>query len=263
VLVACNDLGLLCTSGTGQTDDITALSYGNDFSQPSLPAVQFSPAAGSTGVTGSAVAKEAGCTPAQAQADVFQSDLKGSNAQDLDGDGAACAGNAGFSLDLAETPTSNEVDALAGDPCGGPDSNCDGILDEPVLLVLSTGSPTLAEISATAADILSANGEPWPQIWAGRAALGLVVGDAIDGLCMAENGNGVWDTGDTLFISLGVGSPSLATLGASAADLLRPAPLRFAHGSAAVGLAAGDNVDALLCNASSASLDVYLPVIDR
>jgi len=62
VLVACNDLGLLCTSGTGQTDDITALSYGNDFSQPILPAVQFSPAAGSTGVTGSAVAKEAGCT---------------------------------------------------------------------------------------------------------------------------------------------------------------------------------------------------------
>ena len=267
VLIACAELGLLCTTGTGQTDDLAAMSDGRDFDRVPLPPVEFSVSAGAAGVAGSAVAAEAGCSPAQPQADVFQSDYTGSNAQDLDGDGSPCAGNAGFSLSIAETPASNELDALSGDPCASVDFNCDGTLDDPFYFTLAANSPSLAVGSLSPADILSADGDFLPEIFASRAALGLAAGDVLDGLCLSENGNGLYDAGDTLLISLAAGSPSLGTLAAQPGDLLRPkratAPLQIARSAAALGLAPADNVDALLCNRDVPSSSIYLPVIDR
>lgn len=267
VLLSCDDLGLICTSGSGQTDDLAAMSDGHDFERPDLPAVEFSVGAGAAGLAGSAVAAEAGCSPAQPQADVFQSDYAGSNAQDLDGDGTPCAANAGFSLSIAETPASNEVDALSADPCATVDVDCNGLLDDALYFTLAANSPSLAQASATTADILSADGFFAPEVWASRTALGLAATDVIDGLCLSENGNASYDSGDTLYFSLAAGSPTLATLGAQPGDLLQPpsgtAPLRRVASASALGLAPADNVDALLCNSGIPLSGIYLPVIER
>lgn len=261
VLIPCENLGLVCTGGDGVQDDITAMSYKQDFGEPGLPPVQFSVAAGTAGVAGSAVAAEAGCTPAQAHSDVFQTDLKGSNAQDLDGDGLACAGNAGLPLDMVENPVPSEVDALDGDPCASVDLDCNGTPDEGILLALAVNSPTLASIGASTGDILRSAGVDLPDIWATRAQLGLKVGDAIDGLCVRENGDGVYGEGDLILLSLAPGSASLGTL--KPGDLLRPAPLRLAYAASKAGLSEADNLDAMVCNSDAAFIDVYMPLIDR
>lgn len=268
-LIPCTNLGLLCEeTTTGAVDDITALSYGSDFAPDGLPNAHFSVAGGSQGVSGSAVRTEASCAPAQAQADVFAAQLDGTNNQDLDGDGAACASNSGFALGLSEGTTNDNIDALARDPCTVVDLNCDGQPEAPVYLTLAAASPSLALIGADAADILSANPDDGLLLWATASELGLGNGDRIDALCLNENGNGIFDSGDQLLFSLAAGSPTLTTLGAGAADLLQAGP-KVVTPAALLGLATGDDLDAALCTATyaafttSAPTKLYLPYIQR
>lgn len=264
VLVECQELGLVCTDPeTNAVDDLASLSYGDDFNANGLPAFHFSVAEGASGVASSAVNLEAACSPAQPQADVFQTEFDGSNAQDLDGDGVACTGNNGFGLALSETPASDDLDVLERDPCQNVDLNCDGRLDNPIFFTLAPGSPSLANIEATTADILAATGDFLPVIYADHNSLGLASNDAIDALCLLENGNGVLDGGDKMLISLAAGSPTLATLDASPADLLRVAPLRIARSAAQLGLQSGDDLDAALCTADVTAGNLYLPIIQQ
>jgi hypothetical protein len=263
-LIPCEHLGLLCTDpASGAQDDVRALSYGWDFGGI-LPPLQFSVGAGSRGVPGTAVALESACRPAEPQADAFETTLNGMNAQDLDGDGAACSGNVGYGLLLTEGASSDDVDALARDPCQFVDLNCDGWPENPIYLVLAPGSPTLDLIGASAADILVAGIEYAPLVWAdGTADLGLDPGDIIDALCLRENGSGTFDTEDQVILSLAPGSPTLGILGASADDLLVPREPQLVAPSGLLGLLATDNVDALVCSSVLLGKRVYLPVVMR
>ena len=262
-LILCADLGLLCSDPTTNTvDDLTGLSYGADFSATGLPPLQFSVTGGAQGMSNTAVHGEAGCSPAQVQADVFETALDGANQQDLDGDGVACTDNAGFGLGLTEDGGADNLDALAPDPCQFVDLDCNGVPDAPIFFTLAPDSPTLALIGATPADILIAGIEFAPLIWAnGVTALGLAPGDSLDGLCLQENGNGVYDSADQLLFSLAPGSPTLTTLAASGADLLQAAPLRVRIPAAALGLAKSDNLDAIACADALALQTLYLPLI--
>lgn len=268
-LIPCTNLGLLCEdTASGAVDDITALSYGNDFAPDGLPNAHFSVNNGSQGANGSAVRAEASCAPAQAQADVFAAQLDATNNQDLDGDGAACAGNSGFALGLSETAGGDNLDALGRDPCTVVDLNCDGLPEEPIYLTLAAASPSLATVSAGAADILSADPDYGLLIWATAADLGLGAGDRIDALCLNENGNGLFDSGDQLLFSLAAGSPTLTSLSASTADLLQAGP-QVVTPAARLGLAISDDLDAALCTAAYAAFtastpsNLYLPIIQR
>jgi hypothetical protein len=267
-LIACENLGLACyDAATGVADDIRGLSFGIDFTDSELPPLQFSVDAASRGKANTGVRAEADCSPAQAQADVFETALDGTNIQDLDGDGTPCSGNQGFGLSLVEGATADNVDALAPDPCHSVDINCDGIPEEPIFLTLAPGSPTLTLIDATTADILMTGADFAPVVWAkGVTDLGLKTGDMIDALCINDDGDGVYDGGDQLLFSLAPGSPTLTALSASAADLLRASPLRVSVSAKALGLEKTDNIDALVCSAAVSdvtSQELYLPVIKR
>lgn len=264
VLIPCANLGLLCDDPLSATvDDLSSLSYGNDFERPDLPPVHFSTAASAIGNPGTAVRVEATCSPGESQADVFQSSLNGSNAQDLDGNGIPCSTNGGFGLALTESAPSDNVDALEVDPCQVVDLDCNGLPDGPIYLTLAPASPTLTLIGGSPADILLATPDGLPEIWANAASLGLRSGDVIDALCMAENGSGALDPGDRVYISLAPGSPTLGLRGVAASDVLRAPLLRLGMAAATLGLATGDNLDALLCNTQSALSDSYLPIISR
>jgi uncharacterized repeat protein (TIGR01451 family) len=263
VAVPCPGLGLICTDTSGAEDDLNALAYGVDFAAaPDLPGTEFSVAAGSMGLAGTSVRVEASapCVPAEPQADVFETALTGTNAQDLDGDGASCGGNAGFPLGLCELACgvpADDLDALAQTP-SIVDVNGDGIPDNPVYFTLTPSSPSLSDPAidfsdpggdATAADILVTVGGFTPTVWAdGATQLGLVeTGDVIDALCIGENGNGIFDyMGDNVLFSLAPGSPTLTALGAGPADLLRPGP-SVVYSASKLGLMSTDNVDALKC----------------
>lgn len=260
-LLICEGLGLDCADTSGAMDDVMGLSYGMDFTRDDLPPIQFSVAAGSLGLAGTAVRLEADCTPAEPQADVFASALDGANAQLLDGDGIACGPNTGYSLGLTETVPSDNVDALDLDPCLNVDDNCDGFPEAAVFLTLSSDSPTLVNAGGTPADILVIGSGFAPQVWASSSSLGLGAGDVIDALCIHENGNNVYDGDDSVLFSLAAGSPTLATLPASAADLLLPAPPRPFVYATDLGLEASDDIDALLCGVVSfPAYTLYLPL---
>ncbi|MCI0399017.1 MAG: hypothetical protein L0332_28065 [Chloroflexi bacterium] len=261
-LVPCENLGLLCNDPvTGAPDDIAGLSFGYDFVAIDLPPLQFSVAGGSQGASGTAVRVEANCSPAEPRADVFETPADGSNYQDLDGDGDACGSNSGFGLSLTEGATSDNVDALDRDPCQFADFNCDGVPDDPVFLTLTPGSPTLGLLGATSADILIAAADYVPVVWAGSNSLGLLAGDRIDALCVRDNGNGIYDGGDRVWFSLAPGSPTLAALPATPADVLGAAPLRLVYPAGQLGLLATDNVDALMC--AMEIQELFLPVIRK
>ncbi len=256
----CGDLGLRCTPSLldEPNDEIGGLSYGWDFYRPGSP-VQFSVAAGAQGLPGTAVHAEANCRPAEPEADVYEGHLDGINRQLLDGDGLPCAGNSGPGLGLAEVPASDDLGALAGDPCLTVDLDCDGAPEGPVYFTLAAGSPSLGLLGAGSADILAASKSFGPVTWAAGSALGLVPGDAIDALCLREDGDGRYGPGDRVVFSLAPGSPTLARLGASPADLLVPGVPSVVVSARALGLAPTDDVDGLAC-----AFDLfwrYLPLV--
>ncbi len=264
-LIPCAGLGLVCTDlNTGANDQIGGLSFGQDFNATGLLPIQFSVAPGSRGAAGTAVRVEADCSPPEPQADVFGTTLDGTNVQIFDGNGIACGSNSGLPLYLDEGASGSSVHALVGDPCLYVDVNCDGVPENPVYFTLLPGSPTLALIGATPADILMTQGGFMPVKWAdGVADLGLASGDVIDAFCLKENSNGVFDGEDLILFSLAPGSPTLSSLSASAADILLPGrPPRVFYRAALLGLQATDNVNGLMCSLESLS-QLYLPLISR
>ena len=264
-LIPCENLGLLCADPAGVADDdINGLSFGYDFYAMGLPPLQFSVDGRSRGAAGTAVEVESKCSPSEPQADAFETAFHGSNTQDLDGDGVPCGANAGYGLMLTEGADPDDVDALERDPCLFADLNCDGTPENPIYLVLAPGSTTLGMIGATTADILMTGVGYGPFVWASAAELGLVTGeesDVIDALCIQESGNGVYDAGDRVAFSLAPGSPTLASLSASPAAILRPDPPRVAVAESALGLGAHDNVDALVCTSALLVSEVFLPLV--
>ncbi|MFN8533387.1 MAG: hypothetical protein U0556_07550 [Dehalococcoidia bacterium] len=251
--IPCGSLGLICFDpSNGAADDLAGLSFGWDFIITGLPAIEFVVGPTSRGVIGSAVRAEATCSPAEPGADIFESDARGTNLQDLDGNGTPCGVNTGYSLGLAET--GQQIDALDRDPCQYIDPNCDGLPELPVLLTLAPGSPTLILLGMGPADVLMTTRGTVPWRWASAADFGLDVGDAIDALCIREDGDGRFGAGDLVLFSLAPGSPALGRLSAGGADLLAPGPLRIGVSAAALGLLPSDDVVGLKCSAALSSL---------
>lgn len=261
-LIICENLGLLCFDPvTGALDDIHGLSYGDDFVGTGLPPIQFSVAAGSRGLAGTAVRAEADCSPAEPQADVFEAALDGQNYQDLDGNGIACSTNGGFGLDLGEGASGDDLDEIARDPCLAADADCNGDPEGMIFVALAPGSPTLGAINAASSDILLTGSQIEPSVFAqGVADLGLQASDVIDALCVRENGDGSYASGDVIMFSLAAGSPSLTSWQASAADLLLPHNL-FRYRASALGLQATDDVDGLQCAGAFELYAIQLPII--
>jgi hypothetical protein len=264
-LIACDRFGLICTDpATGAQDDLISLSYGQDFIEIGFPPMQFSVAAGSAGLAGTAVRLESECRPSEPQSDVFETGLASSNTQDLDGNGLACSANDGFGLLLSEGDAYDNVDALDRDPCMFVDPNCDGVPEEPIFFTLAAYSPSLATLGATPADILVSGIDFTPLVWAsGTNDLGLKLNDVIDAICIREDGDGRYGSGDQLLFSLAPGSPSLSLIRANAADLLRAQPVRIGVLASQLGLAAADNLDALMCSSELHFHDLFLPVVRK
>jgi len=113
---------------------------------------------------------------------------------------------------------------------------------------------TAATYVVSPADIL--NPGPTPAsvvIFASRSMLGLVAGDDIDGLAVFEGrkstGVGTYEVTDQVFVSLTPASPTLAAIGASAADIIQingigGTPSVFVP-AATLGLLPSDDLDAL------------------
>jgi Dockerin type I domain len=106
--------------------------------------------------------------------------------------------------------------------------------------------------------VLGTNTGPAFSIYATKELLGLQKGDDIDGLCVADNGNGLYDGPplDTVLFSLTRNSTSVTNGTFSAADiLLGPAinangpvgPPIVVRPAKSLGLAAGDDLKGLKC----------------
>lgn len=171
----------------------------------------------------------------------------GSNELLFDGDGLGAACPASHSLGLIEEPSSDDLDALNEQPPSFVDELGEGDLDSPVFISLSAGSPSLETLEKGPADILWTVGFE-PGLYASASSLGLLSGDDIDGMCINDFGGGprfVPET-DTVLFSLAPGSPTLADLGASAADVLEPGP-RVHLRAGQIGLRVSDDINALKC----------------
>lgn len=115
-----------------------------------------------------------------------------------------------------------------------PDLNLDGVPDLPVFITLAPGSPTLAAMGLTAADVLFAGGVALgapPMLAIPAAGLGLGPGDVIDGFDI---------DGGPLF-SLAPGSPSLG-LNSPADILAAPGLAVFGPSVGTLGVLPGDNL---------------------
>lgn len=155
-------------------------------------------------------------------------------------------------------------------PSGGPEvtfppltpqDDIDGVINEPgvmpVYFTLTPSSPSLPSLvgaNPSGADIVF---DPQPlapgteSVFAKAASLGLLVGDVIDAMIIYDdNADGVFNQVDTVIFSLGRNSPSLALLGATAADLLvvnsgSDATVQIFATANNWGLTAADNTDEL------------------
>jgi len=130
-------------------------------------------------------------------------------------------------------------------------------------MTLAPASPSLTAFGATPRDILMTVGAADPVVWASGAALGLVSGDVIDAICVDDGGNGVYNAGvDRVLFSLAPGSPTLTTLSAGAADLLRAGPA-VNYSASRLGLQATDDVDALKCPTNDRDGDTFFDIADN
>jgi len=276
--IPCASLGLTgCTGGVVPPyDDLDALSYGADFGQYTSEKgyVGFSVARGSQGLAKTAVNVEASCSPAEPEADEFATQLDGNNSQVFDGDGVPCGTNMGPSMGLQEPngDDGDDLDALDGhDPYfvdwTGPEGPPDGVPDREVYFSLDSASPTLTANGWSAADILvflGAGIPPTLQRYAPAAQLGLVAGDDVDGLCLAETSwppgysgrktfdpDGVTSSEDFLFYTITASSPSIGGVVPDAATIMYVQSSGVAipvDPASALGLAAStDDLDALKC----------------
>jgi len=238
--------------------DVDALSFGHVFPVGhTVLGVEFSVAPGSVGTAGSAVFGEsAGIGFADEPADIFASGLGGTNGLLWDGDGLPAPGVPVIGpLGLIE-PGSN-VDAWDATPPFGSPPIAPSI-HYTVTAGVAAGHPSYGGsipppvVPPTGAWILFSppvvGYSVAPAIYATDLAIGLGPGDDIDALALVDDGILGPTAGDTIYFSLTPGSPTLAGLGASAADILVttlggvPA---IAIPAAALGLLPSDDIDAL------------------
>lgn len=222
--------------------------------------LNFSVRPGATGQPGTAVDVEASCQPAEVAGDEFAVTIPGQNEQVFDENGVPCSTNAGYPLGLT---LEDDLDALNRQPPSFVDSNADGVPEAPVYFSLAPDSPSLTALGVTPAHILVSSGGGPPNVFATPQELGLETGDDIDAFILWENGNGYFDpagttnpSGDLLVFSLAAGSPTLAALGRSPADLLVPNrltsgdPPMLAFPAPLIGLVTDDDLNALKGNAT-------------
>jgi hypothetical protein len=142
---------------------------------------------------------------------------------------------------------------------------------EKVFFSLAPGSPSLVAHGWRPADILvvrppykPGDPPPLPAVFASQEALGLMDGDDVDAIALAEDGDGVFTPvfevgSDALVFSLATGSPTLAARGFKPGDLLLPTTvfnpagpplfvLRVIWPAANLGLAPEDDLNALKTN---------------
>jgi hypothetical protein len=262
VRVRCAGLGLTA-AGCRQSetpDDIDALSFGADLAGPGS-AVLFSVGPGAQGSPGSAVEGQRQCPPAQPggapepESDVFASARDGTSSLLFDGNGPIGSCEPAYPLGLVEGATvRDDVNALAGQDPSVVDADGDGVPERPIYLSLSEGSPSLASLGFTAADVLmSVGGEA--SLYASSSSLGLQAGDDLDALCVQDDGDGRYQPGrDVVYYALTPRSPSLALIGAGPGDLLAPGALPVAvQRGTGLGLAISDDLDAMHCEMLVAS----------
>lgn len=218
-------------------DVVTSFSFGREHAWPASR-IRFSVGNGSAGIAGVPpdVASEA--LAADHAADIFDGGTVShpmANARLVDGNGLPAM--AAPASGLAEP--GDELRDFAS--CSPSSAN---LVGSAVYFSLAPGSPTLAALSATSADLLSTQFlTAAPVIVATTAAtLGLVAGDVIDAL-MADPVGPYF--GAPIVLSLADGSPSLATIPASGADLLYAPGPGVLISAAALGLGAGDDIDGL------------------
>lgn len=254
IAIPCLQLGLATAGCDSDQDNVDALSFGTDFSPGELLVadlpVAFSVATGADGAPGSAVAAQAACDPPQPPADIFVTQLEGDNALAFDGDGMNGSCPTASQLGLFEGIPSDDVDALTDQSPSFIDEDGDGVPEKTVFFSLSSGSPSLQSFNRSAADVLWTTGDVQPGVFAFASALGLQSGDDIDALCVGSDDDTVFEPAiDRVAFSLAAGSPTLAALDASPADILLPGPQVVVRAEE-LGLATGDDLDALACGAA-------------
>jgi hypothetical protein len=151
----------------------------------------------------------------------------------------------GWMVDNTGNPQDN-LDAVAFEEF---DLTGNGVQDRPVYFSLGAGSPSLAAGGFNAADILISPAVGIINVFAAAGQIGLTVDDDLDALALLDlNQDGTASVGDMGLFSLAPGSPTLAALGASPADLF----FTSFNGASAVryqavslGLLPEDNIDAL------------------
>jgi hypothetical protein len=273
--IPCASLGLTGCTGVAAPpyDDLDALSYGADFGQYTSDQgyVGFSVERGSVGLANTAVNYEAAtCATAEPEADEFATQLDGNNSRVFDGNGTDCVtGGVLPGMGLQE-PNDDDLDALDGHDLYFVDwTPPDGVPDQEVYFSLDGASPTLTAKGWSAADILVTIGGALPTVYATAAQLGLIAGDDVDGLCLAETSwppgspgrktfdpDGVVSSKDFLFYTITASSPSI--IDTVAPDLVPDAAtIMYVQSSgvaipidpaAALGLAAStDDLDAMKC----------------
>jgi hypothetical protein len=215
--------------------------------------VKFSVAPGSEGAPGSGVRTQRMCAAPEPQGDEFRSTFQHTNTLFMDGNGPVGTCASAFPLGLIEGATSrDDLDALDENDPTSVDADQDGTPESPVYFSLAPTSPSLGTLGFNAADVLKTVDGAAPTVYAARAALGLESGDDIDGVCLKEDGDGVFDPDDdTVRFSLAPGSPTLSQIGASAADILAPGSPNptVAQNETSMGLLATDDMDAMKCQA--------------
>ena len=228
--------------------DVDAFTFSQVFAGPhTVLGVDFSVAPGSVGVAGTAVSVESGGVGfADEPADIFGSGLGGGNVQIADGDGFPL----GPAIPLGVIEPGSNVDGWDATPPFGP-PGFPGIYF--TITAFDAGAhPVYAGFGFTGADIFFSppvvGYSVAPALFATGASLGLGPGDDIDALAIIEDGSGGPSVADVVFFSLTPGSPSLAGLGASPADILVSSiggVPGIAITAGTIGLLATDDVDAL------------------
>ena len=248
-------------SGSGAPGiEVNAMSYGRTGQIGST--IHFSVASGAVGAPNTAVNGEAtGFTGAAGSigdesADVFSSAGGGSNVQIWDGDGVVAFGGTPGApappLGLAE-PKADNVDAYDARTTAPSLPN----LGASIFFSVDPATAAGPYGGSSSADIFMMPAIPGysippsvpPPPYAAAAQLGLQLSDDIDALVYFEDGTPGPTAGDVVFFSLAPGSPTLAGLGASPADILSTSPgagtpVPFMPASA-LGLTPGDDLNAL------------------
>jgi hypothetical protein len=262
--------------GLVPADDIDGLSFGLEpaFVSGGDYAVEFSVDRAAVGAAGTGVfAETTAATEAEAASDVFDAFIPAPpappivprNQQRWDGNGSSAP-----TLQLRESSPDNkigdDVDALAGPP-RVVDRNRDGVRELPIYFSLAPGSPTLAALGASAADVLvcaapsaqACGATALPAVFISRASLGLMAGDDLEDFSLEAV------SGDLDFnVSPGSGSDPGAILKRPGFGGCAGSSPCTIVSSADLGLLAGDNLDALdsLLPAKVCVVIVPGPVLD-